>query len=107
MLKRRSAFTLFLDGSRVCLSNNAAERTLIGIALGRRPWFLCGSDRDGQWAVAVYSLIVTCKMNDDDPQAWLTDVLVRIGGHPAARINELLPWNWRTSRKEASIAAAA
>jgi transposase len=107
MLKRWPAFTLFLDDGRVCLSNNAAERALRGIALGRRSWLFCGSDRGGQRAAAVYSLIVTCKMNGVDPHAWLTDVLSRIAAHPASRINELLPWNWKTSRKEASIAAAA
>jgi transposase len=107
MLKRWSAFTLFLDDGRVCLSNNAAERALRGIALGRRSWLFCGSDRGGQRAAAVYSLIVTCKMNDVDPHAWLTDVLDRIATYPASRINELLPWNWKTSRKEASIATAA
>jgi hypothetical protein len=52
-------------------------------------------------------LIVTCKLNDVDPHAWLTDVLDRIATYPALRINELLPWNWKTSRKEASIATAA
>ena len=69
MLKRWTAFTLFLDDGRVCLSNNAAERALRGIALGRRSWLFCGSDRGGQRAAAVYSLIVSCKMNDVDPHA--------------------------------------
>jgi transposase len=54
----------------------------------------CGSDRGGQRAAAMYSLIVTAKMNDIDPQAWLADVLARIAAHPASRIDELLPWNW-------------
>ncbi|WP_459678574.1 IS66 family transposase, partial [Acidisoma sp. 7E03] len=107
MLKRWPAFTLFLDDGRVCLSNNAAERALRGIALGRRSWLFCGSDRGGQRAAAVYSLIVTCKMNDVDPYAWLTDVLGRIAAHPASRINDLLPWNWKTSPKDASVAVAA
>jgi len=107
MLKRWSAFTLFLDDGRVCFSNNAAERALRGIALGRRSWLFCGSDRGGQRAAAIYSLIVTCKMNDVDPHAWLADVLDRIAAHPAQRLNELLPWNWKASREESSIAAAA
>lgn len=107
MLKRWPAFTLFLDDGRVCLSNNAAERALRGIALGRRSWLFCGSDRGGQRAAAVYSLIVTCKMNDVDPHAWLTDVLDRIAAHPAHRINELLPWNWKALREETPTAAAA
>ena len=95
MLKRWAAFTLFLDDGRVCMSNNAAERGLRGIALGRKSWLFCGSDRGGQRAAAMYSLIVTAKMNGVDPQAWLADVLARIAGHPAHRLDELLPWNWR------------
>ena len=95
MLKRWPAFTRFLDDGRVCMSNNAAERGLRGIALGRKSWLFAGSDRGGQRAAAMYSLIVTAKMNDIDPQAWLADVLARIAGHPANRLDELLPWNWR------------
>jgi transposase len=94
LLKRWMAFTRFLDDGRICLSNNAAERALRGIALGRKSWLFCGSDRGGQRAAAMYSLIVTAKMNDIDPQAWLADVLARIAAHPASRIDELLPWNW-------------
>jgi len=95
MLKRWSAFTRFLDDGRICLSNNAAERALRGIALGRKSWLFAGSDRGGQRAAAMYSIIVTAKMNDVDPQAWLTDVLTRIAEHPVHRLDELLPGNWR------------
>jgi len=95
LLKRWSAFTRFLDDGRICLSNNAAERALRGIALGRKSWLFAGSDRGGQRAAVMYSLIVTAKLNDVDPQAWLADVLARIAEHPAHRIDELLPWNWR------------
>lgn len=95
MLKRWTAFTRFLDDGRVCMSNNAAERGLRGIALGRKSWLFAGSDRGGVRAAAMYSLIVTAKMNDIDPQAWLADVLARIAEHPASRLDELLPWNWR------------
>jgi transposase len=95
ILKRWTSFTRFLDDGRVCLSNNAAERALRGIALGRKSWLFCGSDRGGQRAAAMYSLIVTAKMNDIDPQAWLADVLARINDHPASKLDELLPWNWR------------
>jgi len=106
ILKRWAAFTLFLDDGRVCLSNNAAERALRGIALGRRSWMFCGSDRGGQRAAAMYSLIVTAKMNNVDPQAWLADVLARTAAHPAHRLDELLPWNW-TQNSLAVTAAAA
>ena len=65
------------------------------IALGRKSWLFCGSDRGGERAAVMYSLIVTAKMNDIDPQAWLADVLARIAEHPVQRLDELLPWNWR------------
>jgi transposase len=106
VLKRWASFTLFLKDGRVCLSNNAAERGLRGIALGRKSWLFCGSDRGGQRAAAMYSLIVTAKMNGVDPQAWLADVLARIATHPAHRLDELLLWNW-TSPSPAISARAA
>jgi transposase len=95
MLRRWDAFTRFLGDGRICITNNAAERALRGIALGRKSWLFCGSDRGGQRAAVMYSLIVTAKLNDVDPQAWLADVLARVAAHPASRLDELLPWNWR------------
>ena len=106
MLKRWHAFILFLEDGRVCLSNNAAERGLRGIALGRKSWLFCGSDRGGRRAAAMYSLIVTAKMNGVDPQAWLADVLSRIAAHPAHRLDELLPWNWARQNPPLSAQAA-
>ena len=104
LLKRRVAFTRFLDDGRICLSNNAAERALRGIALGRKSWLFAGSDRGGQRAAAMYSLIVTAKMNDVDPQAWLSDVLARIAGHSVHRLDELLPWHWKKPETQAAAA---
>ena len=104
MLKRWDAFTRFLTDGRVCLSNNAAERALRGIALGRKSWLFAGSDRGGQRAATMISLIVTAKMNDIDPQAWLADVLARIAEHPASRIDELLPWEWQKAVPSRSAA---
>jgi transposase len=98
MLKRWDAFARFLDDGRICLTNNAAERALRGLALGRKAWLFAGSDRGGQRAAILYGLIVTAKLNDVDPQAWLADVLARIAEHPASRIDELLPWNWTAGR---------
>jgi hypothetical protein len=95
MLKRWEAFTRFLDDGRICLTNNAAERELRGIALGRKAWLFAGSDRGGERAAAMYSLIATAKLNGVDPRAWLADVLARIADHPASRLHELLPWNWK------------
>ncbi|MFT4159797.1 IS66 family transposase [Shinella sp.] len=106
MLRRWSSFTRFLDDGRICLSNNAAERALRGIALGRKSWLFCGSDRGGQRAAVLYSLIVSAKMNDIDPQAWLADVLARLPAYPAHRIDDLLPWNWRSAKLRTQPAAA-
>ena len=92
MFKRWASFTRFLEDGRVCITNNAAERALRGIALGRKSWLFAGSDRGGQRAAMMYSLIVSAKMNNVDPQAWLADVLRRIADHPASRLHELLPW---------------
>jgi hypothetical protein len=105
MLTRWPAFTRFLDNGRICLSNNAAERALRGIALGRKSWLFAGSDRGGQRAAALYNLIVTAKLNDVDPQAWLADILGRIAGHSAHRIDDLLPWNWQPDSAARSQAA--
>jgi len=104
MLKRWAAFTRFLDDGRICLSNNAAERAVRGIALGRKSWLFCGSDRGGERAAFMYGLIVTAKMNDVDPQAWLADVLARIAELPQSRLHELLPWNWNTARHQKQAA---
>ena len=103
MLRRWPAFTRFLDDGRVCISNNAAERALRCVALGRKSWLFCGSDRGGQRAAVIYTLIGTAKLNDVDPQAWLADVLARIAEHPISRLDELLPWNW--ARPATAIAA--
>ena len=105
MLKRIPAFTRFLDDGRICLTNNAAERALRGIALGRKSWLFAGSDRGGQRAAVMYSLIVTAKMNDVDPQAWLADTLARIAEHPVLRLDELLPWKWKKPGSNIAVAA--
>nr|POF09111.1 uncharacterized protein y4hp [Quercus suber] len=108
MLDRWASFARFLDDGRVCMSNNAAERALRGLALGRKAWLFAGSNRGGQRAAFFNSLIVTAKLNDVDPQAWLADVLGRIASHPAQRLGELLPWNWRPIPAETpSLDAAA
>ncbi|MFP1133385.1 transposase domain-containing protein, partial [Asticcacaulis sp. W401b] len=72
-----------------------AERAVRGVALGRKSWLFAGSDRGGERAAAMYSLIYSAKLSGIDPQAWLADVLTRIGGHPNTRLDELLPWNWK------------
>jgi transposase len=104
MLKRWPAFTRFLADGRICLTNNAAERALRGIALGRRAWLFAGSDRGGERAAAMYTLLGTAKLNDIDPQAWLADVLRRIADHPASKLHELLPWHWKKPEYQAAAA---
>ena len=99
MVRRWDLFARFLDDGRICLTNNAAERALRGIALGRKSWLFAGSDRGGVRAAAMYTLIGTAKLNDVDPQAWLADVLGRIAGMPQKRLDELLPWNWQDDRR--------
>lgn len=92
--KRWATLTRFISDGRICLSNNAAERALRGVAVGRHNWTFAGSDRGGERAAAVYTLIETAKLNGVDPQAWLADVLARLPDHPARRIEQLLPWRW-------------
>jgi len=97
MLRRWDRFVRFIDDGRVCLSNNAAERALRGFALGRKSWLFAGSERGADRAAAMATLIMTAKLNDIDPLAWLADVLGRIADIPQSRLPELLPWNWKHS----------
>ena len=103
-LTRWVALTRFLDDGRLCMSNNAAEREIRPIAMGRKNWTFAGSDAGGHRAAAVYTLIQTARLNDVDPQAWLADVLARLQDHPAKRIGELLPWNWKRQRAQKAAA---
>ena len=93
-LKRWDALTRFIDDGRLCMSNNAAERELRAVAVGRRNWTFAGSDEGGKRAAAIYTLIGTAKLNDIDSQAWLADVLARINDHNVQHLDQLLPWNW-------------
>ena len=102
-LKCWEVFKRFLEDGRLCMSNNAPERELRAIAVGRKNWTLAGSDEGGRRAAAIYTLIQTAKLNGIDPQAWLADVLARLPDHPASKVANLLPWNW----KAAAIPAAA
>lgn len=86
--------TRYLDDGRLEISNNAAENQIRPAALGRKNWLFCGSDAGGERAAAFYTLIRTAKLNAIEPEAWLTDVIARIGTHPVNRLAELLPWNW-------------
>src|SRR6185436_12289174 len=94
MLRRWESFARFLED----------ERAIRGIAVGRRNWTFAGSDVGGHRAAALYTLIETCKLNDVDARAWLADVLSRLPGHPAARLDELLPWNWTPAASQRAAA---
>jgi transposase len=80
------------------------QRAIRGIAVGRRNWTFAGSDGGGHRAAALYTLVETCKLNEVDPRAWLADVLARLPEHPAKRLEELLPWNWKALRAEQAAA---
>lgn len=107
-LGRWTALNRYRDDGHLEIDNNAAERALRGVALGRKNYLFAGSDRGGEWAAALYSLIGTAKLNGLDPQAYLTHVLDCIGGHPINRVDELLPWQvaarLRTTESETDTA---
>ena len=94
-------------GGRICLSSDAAERSIGGIASGRRSWTFRGSDTGGQRAAVIFTLIETAKLSDIDPKAWLADVLARIADHPVQQLDALLPWNWMIARDTAAARQAA
>ena len=81
-------------------AGEAAERALRGIALGCKSWLFAGSDRGGERAAVMYTLIGTAKLSDVAPQAWLADVLARIADMPQTRLHELLPWHWKAHRQK-------
>lgn len=98
------ALVRFLDDGRLCMSNNAAEPAMRPVATGRRNWTFAGSDEGGRRAAAIYTLIETAKLNDTEPLAWLADLLARLQDHPAKRIDELMPWNWRQQQDQRAAA---
>jgi len=98
-LTRMKKLRPWLDHGFLELDNNAAERSMRPIALGRKNYLFMGSERGGRSAAIAYTLIETAKLNDVDPQAWLTNVLARIAEHKINRIAELLPWNVNSETK--------
>ena len=104
-LTRWQSLTRYRDDGRIEIDNNAAERALRGVALGRNNYLFMGSDAGGERAAAIYSLVETAKLNGLDPQGYLRDVLARIAEHPINRIEELLPWNIGRRDPEQRLAA--
>lgn len=101
---RWEALTRYIHDGRIEIDNNAAERSIRGIALGRKNYLFAGSDAGGDRAASIYSLIETAKLNGLDPEAYLRDVLTRIADHPVNRVAELLPWKWPVARSQAQAA---
>lgn len=95
----------YIDHGILELDNNSAERSMRGVAVGRKNWLFAGSEAGGKSAAIAYTLIETAKLNGVDPQAWLTDVLARIADHKITRIDELLPWHHQKLRDEMDAAA--
>jgi transposase len=103
-LSRWPALCCYMDDGRVETDNNAAERSIRGIALDRKNYLFAGSDSGGQRAAAIYSLIETAKLNAIEPEAYLRNILGRIADHKINRIGELLPWNWKKHQGSAKTA---
>jgi transposase len=107
MLNRWDGFARFTEDGRICMTNNAAERSLRGLALGRKAWLFAGSDRGADRAAVMLTLIMTARLNDVDPKAWLANVFRRIAEIPQSRLHELLPWEWKAKAESAATAQAA
>jgi transposase len=105
-LGRWEALMRYCDDGHLEIDNNAAERSLRAVALGRKNYLFAGSDRGGESAAAIYSLIGTAKLNGIDPESYLRNVLSRIPEHPINRTEELLPWNLAADLAEDSLHAA-
>lgn len=103
-LTRWTALTRYLDDGRLGIDNNPAERAMRGVGLGRKNYLFAGADSGGERAAAIYSITESCKLNAIDPEAYLRDILARIGDHKINRIEELLPWHWAAARAQAIAA---
>jgi transposase len=103
-LSRWTALTRYVDDGRLEMSNNAAERAIRPLALGRKNYLFAGSDEGGRRAAILYTLIETARLNDIDPEAWLADIIARIADHPISQIDVLLPWKWEKTNLRAIAA---
>ena len=105
LLNRWEGFARLVHDGRICMTNNAAERAS-RFALRRKAWLFAGSDRGAERAAVIATLIMTARLNDIDPKAWLADVFARIADMPQNRLHELLPWNWTPPASRSSAQAA-
>nr|WP_281431697.1 IS66 family transposase [Methylocystis sp. H62] len=101
---RWTALTRYVDDGCLEMSNNAAERAIRPLTLGRKNYLFAGSDDGGRRAAIMYTLIETARFNNVDPEAWLADVVARIADHPINRVDELLPWKWEKATPQAIAA---
>jgi transposase len=92
-LTRWAALTRYVEDGRLEICNNAVERALRPVAIGRKNWMFAGSDAGGVWAARIYTIIQTARLNGVDPEGYLRNVIGRIAAHPSNRVAELLPWN--------------
>ncbi len=106
-LARWPALSRYVEDGRIEIDNNAAERALRDVALGRKNYLFAGSDAGGERAAAIYSLLGTAKLNGLDPEGYLRTVLARIADHPVNRIDELLPWNVSRAASSTELLRAA
>lgn len=98
-VKLKPALLAYTHDGRLEINNKLTENALRGIAVGRKNWLFPGADCGGERAAAMYSLLETAKLNNVNPQVWLSGVFDRIGkGHPINRIDELLPWAWKAAQ---------
>jgi len=98
-LSRWAQLTRYTTDGTMEMTNNAAERAIRPLALGRKNWLFAGSDSGGDRAATMYTIIQTARLNGLDPEAYLRDIIGRIADHPINRIDELLPWNWQPPAK--------
>jgi len=104
-ITRMKRMTAYLDDGRLEIDNNIDERSVRGIAVGKKNYLYAGSDAGGVAAAVIYSLVETAKLNGVEPQSWLTHVIANIADHPMKKIDGLLPWNWRDQGSGDSLAA--
>ena len=104
VLNRWDAFTLFLDDGRIAIDNNAAERAIKPVVIGRKNFIFAGSDAGGETLASAMIIIETAKFNGLNPRVYLADIFARIHDHKINRIDKLLPWNWKPGADQTAAA---